>query len=61
MFIIRKQDFALLYRTAMNRGSSLDIKKANEFRTRNPDCPHIMRAETFDRAVIENRQLFEII
>lgn len=57
MFFIRKSDFAMLYR-AKNNFSKRDLRQEQEFRSRNPECPQILNAETYEKALVLNAQIF---
>lgn len=50
----------MLYR-AMNNYHCSDVQAAKEFRERNPDCPELVNAETFEKACEVNSSRFFLV
>lgn len=49
----------MLYRAL--RGSAIDKRKEQDFRERNPDCPALIGAETFEKACLANAGRFFLV
>lgn len=60
MYWIRYRDFAMLYR-ALNNYHPSDVQAAREFRERNPECPQLVNAETFEKACEINSHRFFLV
>lgn len=59
MFIIRLEDFARLYKGESAEANVSEKKWAEDFRSRNPDCPAIKQASSFKEALKINNTCFD--